>query len=109
MHELALVQEIVETAGLHARGAHVRRVVVEVGKLAAVMPAALRFCFDLAVEGTPVQGAVLELVEVPGTGRCTACGATVAMTDPLAACGCGAGALEWLDGFDLRIKRLEVD
>jgi hydrogenase nickel incorporation protein HypA/HybF len=109
MHELALVQEIVEAAGLHARGAHVRRVVVEVGKLAAVMPSALRFCFDLAVDGTPVQGAVLELVEVPGTGRCTACGATVAMQGPLDACRCGDGALEWLDGFGLCIKRLEVD
>jgi hydrogenase nickel incorporation protein HypA/HybF len=109
MHELALVQEIVAAAELHARGAPVRRVVVEVGRLAAVMPNALKFCFDVATEGTAVHGAVLELIDVPGKGRCTLCGATVVMSGPLTPCPCGAGALEWLEGFDLRIKRLEVD
>jgi hydrogenase nickel incorporation protein HypA/HybF len=109
MHELALVEDIVATAELHARGARVRRVVVEVGKLAAVMPEALRFCFDLAVQGTLIESAVLEVVEVLGTGRCTACGATVAMQGPLSRCSCGAGALEWLTGFGVCVKQLEVD
>jgi hydrogenase nickel incorporation protein HypA/HybF len=108
MHELSLVQEIIRIAGERAQGARVRRVVVEVGRLAAVAPGALRFCFELAAEGTRVEGAALELVEVPGQGRCSACGANVTLRSPLDACGCGAGAPEWLSGDGLSITQLEV-
>lgn len=43
-----------------------RRVVVEIGRETAVLPDAVRFCFDLCAEGTVVEGAELEIVELMG-------------------------------------------
>jgi hydrogenase nickel incorporation protein HypA/HybF len=83
-------------------------VVVEVGKLAAVLPDALRFCFGLATENTPLSGAELEIVETAGRARCRDCGAEVALERPFGRCVCQSSDLEWLSGDELKIKELEV-
>ena len=57
MHELGIVQEVVAIASESADGRRVRRVVLEIGALTAVVPDALRFAFDLVAEGTPVDRA----------------------------------------------------
>jgi hydrogenase nickel incorporation protein HypA/HybF len=54
MHEVGIAQGMIAIVSEHARGARVARVVVEVGKLSAVLPFAVRFCFDLCSEGTAV-------------------------------------------------------
>jgi hydrogenase nickel incorporation protein HypA/HybF len=108
MHELGLAQEIVEIVATRAAGARVRRVTLEVGKLSAVLPDALRFCFGAATDGTVVAGAELEIVEVPGRARCLACGAEVALERPFGRCACGNSDLEWLSGDELRIRSMEV-
>ena len=52
MHELGIAQEVVALVTERAGGARVTRVVLEIGKLAAVLPDAVRFCIDLCGEGT---------------------------------------------------------
>ena len=112
MHELGLTQEIValacEAAARESARARVTRVGIEVGKLAAVLPEALTACFPLCAEGTAAEGAALDVIEVPGRGRCRACGAEVAMERPFAVCACGGSDLDWLSGEELKIKTLEV-
>ena len=108
MHELALAQEIVDVVGERSGGAPVTRVVLEVGKLAAVSADALRFCFDLAAEDTVARGAQLEIVETPGLARCRACRADVMLERPYGRCACGASDLQWLSGDSLRILEMEV-
>jgi hydrogenase nickel incorporation protein HypA/HybF len=108
MHELGIAQEVVEIAAAHSKGARVTRVVLEIGKLAAVLPDAVRFCFDLCSQGTPVEGAQLEILETPGRARCRACGALVLLERPLGYCACGGSDLEWLAGEELKIKEMEV-
>ena len=108
MHELAITQSIVEAVLECAGSASVRRVVVEIGKLSAVVPDAVRFCFDLCCEGTPLAGAELVIVETPGVGRCADCDAKVALDGPLGRCGCGSTHVEWLSGHELRIREMEV-
>jgi hydrogenase nickel incorporation protein HypA/HybF len=66
MHELAIASAIVEMVVEVAGGKRVSRVVVEIGKLAAVLPDALRFSFDVASEGTSAAGAALEVIETSG-------------------------------------------
>ena len=56
MHELGIAQEVVALVAEHAQG-KVTRVVLEIGKLSAILPDAIRFCFDLCSEGTVVAGA----------------------------------------------------
>jgi hydrogenase nickel incorporation protein HypA/HybF len=108
MHELGIAMRVVELASESSGGSRVRRIVLEVGKLSAVLPDALRFCFDAAAEGTSAEGARLDIVEVPGLARCRACGGQVELSQPFGRCACGGSDLEWLSGEELRIKEMEV-
>jgi hydrogenase nickel incorporation protein HypA/HybF len=108
MHELGITQEIVEIACSHAAGGRIKRIVLEIGKLSAVLPDAVRFCFDLCAEGTAAAGAVLEIEEPPGKARCRLCGGLVNLARPYGLCSCGSSDLEWLSGDELKIKEMEV-
>ncbi|MEA2627258.1 MAG: hydrogenase nickel incorporation protein HypA/HybF [Candidatus Binatota bacterium] len=108
MHEVGITQEIVAIASERAGTAKVSRVVVEIGRLTAVLPDAVRFCFDLVAEGTPLEGAVLDIVEIEGRGRCLACLSEMILEQPFGRCTCGATEFEWLAGEELRIREMEV-
>jgi hydrogenase nickel incorporation protein HypA/HybF len=108
MHELAITQDIVEAVCARAGGARVVKVVVEIGKLSMVLPDAVRFCFELCCEDTPLAGAALEIVEPPGVARCRACGGEVQLDRPFGRCACGSTDLDWISGEELRIREMEV-
>jgi hydrogenase nickel incorporation protein HypA/HybF len=108
MHEMAIVESMVEAAVEHARGARVKRLKVEIGKLSTVLPDAVRFCFDLAIEGTDLEGAALEIVEIDGLARCRGCGGSVVLERPLGVCACGGIELEWTSGMGVQIVEMEV-
>ena len=107
MHELGIAQEVVAIVAEHSRR-RVTRVVLEIGKLSAILPDAIRFCFDMCSEGTVVEGAQLEIIEIPGRARCRACDAEVILERPFGRCECGGSDLEWLTGEELRVKEYEV-
>lgn len=108
MHELGLTQQLVEVLVEKAGDQRVIKVVVEVGKLAAVLPDALRFCFELCAQGTNVEGAVLQIDEIPGRARCRGCSNELALHQPFGRCACGGSDLEWLSGEELRVTSMEV-
>jgi hydrogenase nickel incorporation protein HypA/HybF len=108
VHELALAQDVLDIAIEAGGGARVRRIVREIGTLSAVLPDAMRFCFDLVARDTAAAGARLDIIETPGRGRCRRCGAEVVMERPIAACACGAIELDWLAGQELRLREVEV-
>lgn len=107
MHELSLATAVVDACAARAAGARVLRVRVEVGQLAAVLPDALRFCFDVCAQGTTVEGAALEIMEIPGRATCDDCGGTVALAAPFGRCRCG-GLLRVVEGEELRVKDMEI-
>jgi hydrogenase nickel incorporation protein HypA/HybF len=108
MHELGIAQEVVEVACAQARGGRVIRIVLEIGKLSAVLPDAVRFCFDVCTEGTLAAGADLEIIEPAGIARCRKCGGQVLLERPFGQCQCGSTDLEWLSGDELKIQAVEV-
>lgn len=108
MHELAITQEIVEILRARAGERRVRRVVLEIGRLSSVLPEAVRFCFDLCAEGTPAEGAVLEILEPPGRARCRQCGGEVVLERPFGRCRCGSTDLDWISGEELKVREMEV-
>ena len=69
MHEMALTQSVVDAVCEHAAGRRVYSVKVEVGALCAVVPDAMTFCFEMAVEGTVADGARLDIDVRPGAVR----------------------------------------
>lgn len=108
MHELALARAIVGQVSAAAAPDRVRRVVVEVGAARAVLPDALRFGFDAAALDSNVEGATLEVVEVPWRIRCRSCRAESTPAFPLVTCPCGSSSADVLAGRELLIKEMEV-
>lgn len=108
MHELAITQDIVEAVTARAAGAQVRKIVLVIGKLSMVLPDAVRFCFDLCVEDTPLAGAELEIVQPPGVVRCRGCGTEFETESAFARCACGAADLDWISGEQLLIREMEI-
>lgn len=108
MHELAITQEVVSIVAARMGTVRIRRVVLEIGKLSAVLPDAVRFCFDACVEGTTLEGATLDIIEVPGMAKCRRCEKPVTLERAFGRCACGSSDLDWLSGEELRIKHVEV-
>ena len=108
MHVLGLTADLVTVLSDRAAGAKVTRVVLEVGKLAAVVPAVLASCFRACAEGTSLEGAVVDIEEVSGRARCRVCANDVQLEKPFGRCACGSTDLEWLSGDDLRVRTMEI-
>jgi hydrogenase nickel incorporation protein HypA/HybF len=109
MHELAITESMIAAVAERVGPARVARVRLQVGQLAGVVPEALQFCFDVCARGTTLEGAALEIDEVPGRGRCRQCGAEIAMASFLDGCGCGSVELDLISGQELRIKNVETE
>ncbi len=109
MHEMGITQSIVAIVAEQAAGRKVTRVTLEIGKLAAIMPDAIRFCFDIVAQGSALDGAALDIIEIPGRARCLDCDAEVALTEAFGRCACGSQRLERLAGAELNIKSMELE
>ena len=108
MHELEITQSIVERILERTDRARVTAVHLRIGKVSGVVPDAVRFCFDLVADGTPVQGARLEIDEPPGRARCRACHAAFAVDDLIVLCACGSADVEVLGGDELLVSAVEL-
>ncbi len=108
MHELSIANGIVEICAERAEGARVVRVRLEIGRLAAVLPDAVRFCFDVCARNTVVEGAALEIVETPGRALCRDCGREVPLAQLVGRCACGSANLRVIAGEELKIKEMEL-
>ena len=109
MHELALADGIVQAVSERLPGARIVRVLLRIGALTCVEPEAMRFCFEAAARGTALEGAALEIEEVPARARCRTCGAGDVGVDPrLPLCACGSADLDLLDGRQLLVSAVEV-
>jgi hydrogenase nickel incorporation protein HypA/HybF len=65
MHELALMDDLVDVVAEQVGDARVQVVRLEVGRHAGASVHALRFCFELCTSGTVLEGAELVIVETP--------------------------------------------
>lgn len=66
MHELGITRNLVAIVSDAAQGRRVNKVWLEIGERSALLPDAVRFCFDVVSQGTALEGAVLEIVALPG-------------------------------------------
>ena len=110
MHELGITQNIVAIVAEQAKGVPVKRVTLEIGKLSAIMPDAIRFCFDICAQDTILEGSILEIIETEGRGKCRHCGQEMRLSQPFGQCDrCDSFELEIIQGQELQIKEMEVE
>jgi hydrogenase nickel incorporation protein HypA/HybF len=110
VHELSIAESIVSIAECHAAGRRVALVELKVGHLRQVVPSALEFAFELVSQGTVVEGAVLDMEEVPAAGRCRQCGSEGDLGGfPFSCQGCGGFDVEVTRGEELTVDSLELE
>jgi hydrogenase nickel incorporation protein HypA/HybF len=108
VHELAIIEGVVDTVTERLPDARIACVHLEIGALSGVVADSLLFCFELATEGTSLAGASLEITQTPGLCRCRTCGSEFAPDGPILLCPCGSANAEVLAGQELRIASVKV-
>ena len=113
MHEMGIALQIltVALAAIPAEMADVKVEVlnIKVGKLTAVVPESLRFCFNIASQDTPLAGARLSIEEVPIEVECRDCGARMIIERAYFVCGkCQGRQLDVISGRELIVTSLEL-
>lgn len=108
MHELAIMQSVVDMVVDRTEGRQVASVRLRVGKLSGVVADAMRFCFDIATMGTPLKGAALHIDETAGRAACRSCGAEFDVADLILLCYCGSADVEVVAGRELLVTSVEM-
>jgi hydrogenase nickel incorporation protein HypA/HybF len=108
MHELGITQNIVAIVSEKAGNQKVIRIKLEIGALSAIVPDAIRFCFDICTDDTVLKGAALEIEEVAGRGRCNSCGEEMPLSLMAGTCSCGSRDITCIAGQELKIREMEV-
>jgi hydrogenase nickel incorporation protein HypA/HybF len=113
MHEMGIAMQIIEiaTASIpeNMARARVERINLKVGKLSAIVADSLRFCFEVAVKNTALEGAELAIEEIPVVAKCQTCGVDWTIESPVFVCSrCQGGQIELLSGRELDIESIEV-
>ncbi|MEZ5934057.1 MAG: hydrogenase maturation nickel metallochaperone HypA [Alphaproteobacteria bacterium] len=110
MHELGITRNIVAIVSERAGDRRVRRVTLDIGRLSAIMPDAIAFCFDVCSQGTVLDGAELRINRIDGRGRCRSCGEEFDFPTLVTPCpACGARGPECIAGEDMLIREMELE
>lgn len=111
MHELSLVKSVIDVISIHALENcwfGVAKVTLRVGRMRQVIPEVMKFSFQVASEGTPLEGAELEIVELPLDQICKECG--FSWNEEVFSCPrCGSTYTEIVHGMELDIDSVEVE
>jgi hydrogenase nickel incorporation protein HypA/HybF len=113
MHELSIAMGLIDAACEEAArqgGVQVDALHLRIGALSGVVREALEFSYTLAVEGTAIAGARLEIEEVPVTVHCPRCDAqrVLASVQHFHCPVCDEPTPDVVGGRDLELFALEV-
>jgi hydrogenase nickel incorporation protein HypA/HybF len=113
VHELSIAQSLVESirAELSARdNPRLVRAGVRVGELSGVHPDALKFSFDVIVQGTELERAELDVEWIPLKYRCRGCLHEFAVEAYETTCpACGSLETTAVAGDELRLSYIELE
>lgn len=113
MHELSIAYSLVqaaEEAAVAANASEVTVVHLRLGQLSGVVLDALHFGWEIAVEGTRLAGARLEIEELPILVYCPTCAQTVQLASPQSFCcpHCTTPTPTVVQGRELELKSMEI-
>ncbi|MEO1087976.1 MAG: hydrogenase maturation nickel metallochaperone HypA [Acidobacteriota bacterium] len=114
MHELSIAHSLVELAeaAVGVEGARaVKSLNLAVGALSCVSPDALEYCFELASQGSRLEGARLSFHRLPVVIRCAPCGRDVELPgiQSFHCPSCDTPSSDVRQGRELEIVSLEIE
>ena len=108
MHEVGLVEGIVDTVRRRAGDRPVARVKVQIGTLHRASQGPMELAFEMVAAGTIMDGATLELIQMPVTSTCRECGRAGSGDEIALVCAsCGAASMEYTGGDELILESIE--
>ena len=106
---MSITQGIIDICEKHAQGKKVLSVDIEIGVLSGIVPEAIEFCFEACSLDTLLDQARLNIIKIPGSGRCHDCGAETPLLTVLDPCvTCGSLLVKIEAGEEMRVKEIEV-
>jgi hydrogenase nickel incorporation protein HypA/HybF len=114
MHEFGIANSVLEAVktevARRAPGAHLHKVGLRIGELAAIDQDALRFCFEAITRETEFESLQLEIEFCPRRHRCRNCGREFVVRDFDFRCPqCANPETECIGGDELELAFLEVE
>ena len=113
MHELPVVQSLLEITLEHAARHHARRVValnLVIGQLSSIVDDCVQFYWDILARDTVAEGARLNFRRIPARFRCRDCGADFSLDENSLLCpGCGGFHLQLLQGDEFRLESIDIE
>lgn len=113
MHELGIAVQVVESAVSsipHSlQGQPVKKVTLDIGKMAGITADSLKFCFEIVSKGTVFETAELVINEIPVTAKCRSCLSEWVISEPYFFCEkCGNSNIIIETGRELLIRSIEI-
>ncbi len=113
MHELSLAQSLVEQivqTATDENATRISKVVVVIGALSGVEPAAFELAFPLTAEATTAEGAELVIEERSATACCMQCNHIFTPVGvPVRCDACGSDRVSLQGGRDFLIRSIELE
>ena len=113
MHELSLALEVIDMAQRETTKnslTSVLEILIEVGVLSGVEADAFEMAMKMASKDSILEGASINIVRIPGKGRCVDCRQDFPMENPLATCPeCHGLPDEIIRGREFRVVSLVAE
>jgi hydrogenase nickel incorporation protein HypA/HybF len=113
MHEMSIAQSIFDIVSKEMEKHEVTKVIavnLKVGKMSAVVPSSLLFCWSVLTRGGHLEGAKLIIDEVPVRIRCRDCGHDSLKEDYRLVCPqCRSFAVDVVSGRELTVQDIEAE
>ena len=112
MHEMSIAQSIIDIVKEEMIRHHVNTlhsIRVQIGRLSAIVPASLSFCFEIMTADTELEGAELLMEIVPLQATCMECNETFEVMDYTFICPhCKSKDIQTLAGQDLTVVEINA-
>lgn len=113
MHEMSIIMQIIRIVRKSVPGdmdpASVRKIHLRVSKRAGYIPEYMRYCFGMAVKGTSLGDASLDIEEIPIMASCRGCHHRWTIDEPVFMCeNCGSDNIEVTRDSPMELISIEL-
>ena len=113
MHELPVVQSLLELTLDHAARRNARRVLalnLVIGQLSSIVDDSVQFYWDILTQDTIAAGARLNFQRIPARFHCRDCGTEFALDESSLICPqCSGFHVDLIQGDEFRLESIDIE